>query len=195
MVAAPVFVAVGDDGLVLHAQMRGLDHAVFLTAERIGPEHALVEVQVLEDLREQLLAGSLVLRQHPVGGRHLVTRHAGVGARDRLIRRDVERDVVIADGVVRVPVVGAGTVALRHDLDEAAVGGDDEQLWHPDAQGEGVGLVGGVILARPPEVAALALASRGDPGLAGLGLGPHETAVPRGADRLARNARIIDRGL
>ena len=64
--AAAVIVAVGDDGLMLHAQMRRLRHAIFLRAKRVGAEQPLVEVQVLEHLGEELLPFRLVLRQHPI---------------------------------------------------------------------------------------------------------------------------------
>ena len=183
---AAELVAVGDDALVLHAQVRRLDHAVLVDAEGIGPAHRLHVREVIEDLLEQGGRAVGALGEVPEGHRVGVPGNALHLARDALVGRDVERDGVVRDRRAGVPVEGASALVPLRDAGEPAVGGAHEARGHRDLEVEGVGLVRGVVLAGPPEVRALHLAAGGDPGRARGRLGPGEAPDP---GRVGCNAR------
>jgi GNAT superfamily N-acetyltransferase len=125
VVAPPVdlvAVAVGIDRLVLHAQVRGLDHAHFLVAEGEGADGGFEEVQHPRELGEQALdLFGRVRFQMPVAHRDRVAEPAGVFARHLFVRPDVQGDGV-GVGRFRRPVPSGPAVAVIDLAQEAAIG-------------------------------------------------------------------------
>ena len=195
VIAAPVdlvAVAIGVDGLVLHAQVRGLDHAHLLVAEGEGADISLEEVQHLWKLGEQGLdlVGRVRL-QMPVVHRDRIAEPAFVLAADLLVGADIQGDGV-GVGALRRPVPGGPAVAVVDLAQEPSVGRRRQGRGDGDVQVDPARLAVRAVDTGPEDVAALALDGGGDPGLARWGRGPDEAAVPGGAGRDAGPAGVGD---
>lgn len=185
-----VAIAIGVDGLVLHAQVRGFDHAHFLVAERIGADAGLEEIEHRREFGEQALGLLVVSLQVPHAQRDLVAVAAVVFAGQHIVGADVEGDAVGA-GVLRAPVVAAPAVLLVH-AERDAVAGHHQRRRHADVQVDQFRLALRMVDAGPEQVAAFALDGGGDPRLAVLGLTPHEGAIPRRVRGHVRHAVVAD---
>lgn len=188
-----VLVAVGVDGLVFHAQVRGFDHAHFFVAERVRADAAFEEIEHGREFVEQslrLLAVFLVPFQVPVAQRDGIAVAANVVARQHVVWPDVERHAVGA-GIPGAPVVGAPAVFFRH-AGGYAVAGDDQGRRHRDVQVDQFRFAHRVIDAGPEQIAPFAFHRGGNPRLAVGGPGPHEGAVPRRPFCHVRHAVVAD---
>ena len=194
VVVALEFVAVGIDGLMLHAEVRRLGNAEFLVAPGIRPELALEERNHVEELRvEQLARFRLVVLDRPEHHRYAHAVDRLVFAFDEHIGRDVERDAVGVDRHVALPVERAPAIAGIVHAGQDSVRRRGQFLRDREVQVDAGRLAARVILAREPEVAALALHRRRNPGLARGRLRPDETAVPGRFRRDARFAVVSNR--
>ena len=180
--AAPVqsvAVAVGIDGLVLHAQVRGRDHAHLLVPEGVGADRRLVKVQHARKFIEQGPGPvGVVGGQVPVDHRHGIAVAAGVVGAERDIGSDVEGHG-IGVGPRRAPAPGGPAVALVDDAGEATVRRGRQAGRDGDVQVDAVRLGQRMVDTGPEQVAALALDGGGDPRPPVRGRRPDEAAVPR----------------
>ena len=138
-VAVLEVVAVGDRGLVLDAGVQGFDELVAVAVEGILAEVVLVGLQHVLHLDE------LVLRLVEVFGEDEVVEReravlVGVGVVEVDVGADVQRDIVVVDGIADVPVPARVAVAEIGLLLKAAVGYLDEIAGRLDADVHGVGL-------------------------------------------------------
>jgi hypothetical protein len=83
------------------------------------------------------------------------------------ILADVERDIVVVDGVMHAPLPFGVAIAKVAAGDEAAVAYVHEAVRHGDVEFHAIlRLVAPLVLVGPPDAGAFALAGRSDPGLA-----------------------------
>ena len=185
-------VAIGVDGLVLHAQVRGRHHADLLVAEGIGADGRLEEVDHRRELGEQgRHLGRVVGSQMPVGHRDHIAEPALIVGPHLLIRPDVQGDGV-GVGIGGAPVPGGPAVAVVDRAHEAPVRRGRQVGRHGDVQVHPFGLGQRVVDTGPEQVAALGLDGGGDPRRAVRRGPPDETSVPRRVGRHARGAGVGD---
>ena len=185
-----VAIAVGIDGLVLHAQVRGLDHAHLLAGERIRADHLLEEIQHRGELGKQPLRLGRIALQMPEAQREGIAETRTVVGLQQLVRADVERDRI---GIrqARAPVIGAPAILLLHAFGDA-VAGSHQRTRHADVLDDLLRFALRVIDAGPQQVATLALHRAGHPRLAARRGGPDEAAIPGRALGHVRGTGIAD---
>ena len=114
-------VAVGDGALVFHAGVGGFDEFVAVLREGVFAEVVLI------GLKHAFGLGELGFGFVEVGGQGVeVEGHVTEAVAEVDVVADVERDVVIIDGVGDVPVPAGVSVAQIGLADELAVGNVDE---------------------------------------------------------------------
>ncbi len=179
-VAVLEVVAVGDGGLVLHAGVGDLDEFVTIFGKGIWAEVVLVGLQHAAGL------GELAFGFVEVFGEGVEVEGKGaefVG--EVLVVANVERDVVVVDGVVDAPVplrVAVAEVALG---DEPAVGDIDEVAGNGDGEVHVLDLVFPLVFVGPPHAGADAFAGGVDPRLTGGVVLEGEDAEATSLDRVA----------
>ena len=182
-VAVGEVVAVSDGGLVLHAGVRHFDQFVAILLEGVFAEVVLVGFDHSLGLRELLLGFLQVFRQSIK-----IERQAAEFVGEMLVLADVQRNVVVVDGVVNHPLpagVAVTQIGLAHEL---AVGDVHQAVGDGDAELHVLHLVTPLVLVGPPEAGADALAGGEDPRPAGGVLAEGEAAKPAG--RLRRSGIV-----
>ena len=167
-------------GLVLHAAAPvefGL--AVLLGQERVGAEPGREGRDHVLDLGVDVGGRGGILRVYEKPDLHGIGGCGVVPIRIDCIGIAGHRHQVGRDRIALLPVrPGRGAVVAR--LQEIAVGGGDHPARNRDAHVHGVGLVGGVVLARPPGPRPEGLAQAPDQGSA-VGAVEGEAAAGRQA--------------
>ncbi len=184
--------SVGDQRLMLHAVVGSVRDRELVPEEGVLPEATAEHLEDARHLPPHLSGIRLRLRRRPEG-QFLVQRavDAEVGLDHRQVRRDVDRYQVVVDRVADPPLGGDGAVLVVELRHQPPVRQPHQPVRHREGDVHAlVGLVGGMVLARPPDVAAVALAGDADPRPSGGGLRPHETVDPRRAQGHLRRALV-----
>ena len=185
-------VAIGVDGLVLHAQMRRLDHPHLLVAEGVGTDGGLEEIHHRCELGKQGCdLGRVVGAQVPVGDRDHIAEPAPIVAAHLVIRPDVQGDG-IGVGIGRAPVPGGPAVAVVDRAHEPPVRRRGQVRRHGDVHVHPLRLGQRMVDTGPEDVTALGLDGSGDPRRSVYRRGPDKASVPRRLRCHARRAGIGD---
>ena len=184
-VAVGEVVAVGHRALVLHAGVGHLDQLVSIFRKRIVAEIVPKDLQHAFGLGKLLFRLRLVFRQHvkierqiaqPVGEVHVVA--------------DVQRDVVVVDGIVNQPIparVAIAQVGLAHEF---SVGDIDQAVGNRHADFHALHFIAPLVLVRPPDAGAGLFARGVDPGMAGRVFAEGDSAKAAGLDGMARIVEV-----
>ena len=185
-------IAIGVDGLVLHAQMRRLDHPHLLVAERVGTDGGFIEIHHRRELGEQgRHLGRVVGPKMPVGHRDHIAEPAPVVAAHLVIRPDVQGDG-IGVGIGRAPVPGGPAVAVIDRPHEPPVRRRGQVRRHGNVHVDPLRLGQRMVDTGPEDVTALGLDGGGDPRRAVHRRGPDKASVPRRPGGHARRTGIGD---
>src|SRR3989304_4632553 len=91
---------------------------------------------------------------------------------------DIDRHVVIVDRIAYEPIVFCPASGEFLCPSQAAVRNVHQAFWYRDAEKHAVGLVGLVILVRPPHAGSQSLACHRYPWIAAGVLRPRESSLP-----------------
>src|SRR5580698_4248389 len=95
---------------------------------------------------------------------------------------DVQRDIVIIDGIMDEPIpagVAVTEIGFSHEL---SVGDIDETIWDRYADLHVLNFVAPLIFVRPPDTRSYSFARSVDPGMSGRIFAESETAESAGLD-------------
>ena len=184
-IAVGEVIAVGDGALVLHAGVGNLDQFVAVFFEGILAEVVVVGLHHAGDLGELALGAFEVLGEDVVVEWQTLEVVAEVD-----VVADVERYVVVVDGVMDLPVPASVAVAQIFFAEELSVGDVHEAVGDGDGEEHAfLRLVAPLLFVGPPDVRAVTFAGGVDPGVAG-GIGLEGEAAE--AAGLGGAAGVVD---
>src|SRR6266478_8263740 len=151
-------ITVGDRALVLHAWVGYLDQLVTIFLERILAEVMLVGFEHSPGLRKLSFRLPQIFRQRVEIQRQIVEP-----IRKVRIVPDVQRDVVVVDGILHQPIPTCVSIVKISLADELPVRNISEIVRYLDADLHRLDFVFPLIFVRPPDAGAFALASSENP--------------------------------